>query len=166
DPFGNIDTGYTGTVTFTSSDPLAGLPAPFTFGPGDAGVHVFSGTLTTAGNQTLLVSDSVHAARVSEAVTPVLTISGPPPVEAQQPYTLTLSSTPLGGVTITGWTITWGDGTTTTVAGNPSTVSHLYVDPPNSEEISATATTSQFGTVAAANVVDILVLVPQITPAK
>src|SRR5258708_38936405 len=34
DAFGNIDTNYAGTVTITSSDPAAVLPAPATLPPG------------------------------------------------------------------------------------------------------------------------------------
>src|SRR5205814_294217 len=44
DKAGNVATGYTGTVHFTSTDAQAGLPADFTFtsGPGsDNGVHAF-----------------------------------------------------------------------------------------------------------------------------
>ena len=39
DAYGNIASGYLGTVAFTSSDPLAVLPASYTFTAGDAGVH-------------------------------------------------------------------------------------------------------------------------------
>ena len=35
DPYGNIATSYTGTVTFTSTDTQAVLPADYTFLPGD-----------------------------------------------------------------------------------------------------------------------------------
>jgi uncharacterized repeat protein (TIGR01451 family) len=49
---------YTDTVHFTSSDPLAVLPADFTFAAGDAGVHTFSFTLNTPGNQTITVADT------------------------------------------------------------------------------------------------------------
>ena len=43
DAYGNMATGYTGTVHFTSSDGQAVLPANYTFIAGDAGVHTFSG---------------------------------------------------------------------------------------------------------------------------
>ena len=42
DPFGNVATGYTGTVHFTSSDAAATLPANYTFTGGDAGHHTSS----------------------------------------------------------------------------------------------------------------------------
>ena len=61
----NVDTGYTGTVHFTSSDGAATLPFTnytFTTGIGmDNGVHTFSATLKTAGNQTITATDTVTA---------------------------------------------------------------------------------------------------------
>ena len=59
DAYGNTATGYTGTVHFTSSDGQAVLPANYTFVSGDAGVHTFSVTLKTAGNQTVTATDTV-----------------------------------------------------------------------------------------------------------
>ena len=41
DAYGNMATGYTGTVHFTSSDGQAVLPANYTFVAGDAGIHTF-----------------------------------------------------------------------------------------------------------------------------
>ncbi|MCA8994611.1 MAG: VCBS repeat-containing protein [Planctomycetaceae bacterium] len=58
DSNGDIITGYTGTVFFSSSDQQAGLPASYTFTAADAGTHVFSVVLKTAGNQSLTVTDS------------------------------------------------------------------------------------------------------------
>jgi hypothetical protein len=51
DASGNVDTGYTGTVHFTGTDPQAVLPEAYTFTATDAGVHSFPGgaTLYTAG---------------------------------------------------------------------------------------------------------------------
>lgn len=51
------DTSYTGTVSFSSSDPLATLPASYTFVTGDQGVKAFSVVLRTPGNQAVTVSD-------------------------------------------------------------------------------------------------------------
>ena len=48
-PNGTVDTGYTGTIHFTSSDPQAVLPANVTFSPANAGVATVSVTLKTAG---------------------------------------------------------------------------------------------------------------------
>jgi hypothetical protein len=61
DAYGNIDTNYAGTITFTSSDtnPNVVLPPDYTFQPGDAGQVTFSAgaTLITPGPQTLTVTD-------------------------------------------------------------------------------------------------------------
>src|SRR6202043_3006716 len=57
DPYGNVATGYTGTVHFTSSDAQAALPANYTFGAGDAGVHTFNIVLKTSGTQSLTAAD-------------------------------------------------------------------------------------------------------------
>jgi hypothetical protein len=59
DVYGNIVTGYTGTVAFTSSDPLAVLPGNYTFTVADAGMHTFTVTLKTVGTQTITATDSV-----------------------------------------------------------------------------------------------------------
>jgi uncharacterized delta-60 repeat protein len=58
DPYGNVATGYAGTVHFTSSDPLAALPADYTFTAADNGVHTFSATLNTTGTQSLTATDT------------------------------------------------------------------------------------------------------------
>ena len=60
---GATDTGYLGTVHFTSSDVQAGLPANYTFTTGtgsgyDNGVHVFTVTLKTAGSQSITATDT------------------------------------------------------------------------------------------------------------
>jgi hypothetical protein len=66
DLYGNVDTSYQGTVTFstTDADPAVVLPADYTFTTGDGGdngMHSFSGgvTLITVGDQTLTVTDTV-----------------------------------------------------------------------------------------------------------
>ncbi len=58
DPYGNVATGYTGTVHFASSDAAATLPANYTFKSTDAGSHAFSVTFATAGSQSVTVSDT------------------------------------------------------------------------------------------------------------
>ena len=59
-PAGAVATTYTGTVHFTSTSALAGLPADYTFVSGDNGVHVFTGvTLNTLGLQSITATDTV-----------------------------------------------------------------------------------------------------------
>ncbi len=59
DGYGNIVTGYTGTVQFTSSDNQAVLPPDYPFTAADNGSHTFSVALKTAGSQTVIVRDGV-----------------------------------------------------------------------------------------------------------
>ena len=61
DPYGNVATGYTGTVHFSSSDPLASLPADYTFTAADLGAHAFSATLNTVGAESLTATDTLTA---------------------------------------------------------------------------------------------------------
>lgn|GEM_PF-3551745 len=51
------NTGYTGTVTFTSSDGAAGLPSNYTFVPADLGTKIFNVTFNTGGTQSVTASD-------------------------------------------------------------------------------------------------------------
>jgi hypothetical protein len=62
DASGNRFPGYRGTVHFSSSDGLAGLPSDYTFTAADAGTHTFWVTLQTTGNQTITARDTVAAA--------------------------------------------------------------------------------------------------------
>jgi hypothetical protein len=58
DAYGNVATGYAGTVRFTSSDTTAGLPANYTFTAQDQGLHSFrSLTLNALGTQSLTATD-------------------------------------------------------------------------------------------------------------
>jgi len=86
DAYGNMATGYTGTVHFTSSDGQASLPADYTFTATDAGIHTFSATLKTAGTQSLKASDKASAGitgtqgniTVNPAAAATFTVSGYP----------------------------------------------------------------------------------------
>jgi hypothetical protein len=60
DALGNVATGYTGTVHFSSSDMTAALPADYTFTAADAGAHTFSVTLGLPPSQTISVADTVN----------------------------------------------------------------------------------------------------------
>jgi hypothetical protein len=59
DAFGNVATGYTGTVRFASSDDEAGLPADYTFTAADAGTRTFQLTFERLGHQSLTVADTL-----------------------------------------------------------------------------------------------------------
>jgi len=73
DVYGNIVTGYVGTIHFTSSDNKAKLPANYTFKAGDDGVHTFTGlVLKKAGNQTITSTDTKSSAITGKTVVDVL----------------------------------------------------------------------------------------------
>jgi hypothetical protein len=57
DAFGNVATGYTGTIHFSSTDGAASLPADFTFLPGNQGREQFDVILRTAGSREVRVED-------------------------------------------------------------------------------------------------------------
>jgi hypothetical protein len=60
DAYGNVVTGYTGTVHFVSSDNRATLPANYTFTAADKGVHTFVGlVLRKRGKQTITITDKL-----------------------------------------------------------------------------------------------------------
>jgi hypothetical protein len=63
DACGNVATGYTGTIHFTSSDSAAVLPADYTFTGTDAGSHKFTNgvTLKTTGGQSVTATDTSHS---------------------------------------------------------------------------------------------------------
>ena len=83
DEFGNVATGYTGTVSFTSTDSEAVLPDDYTFIGGDNGHHTFTDgvTLKTAGEQTVTATDgsltnSQSGITVNSAAAVSMTIGG------------------------------------------------------------------------------------------
>ena len=79
-------------------------------------------------------------------VDPSLTIGGQASVAEGSEYTLTLSASDVGADTISQWNIDWGDGTNEIVNGNPSEVTHTYLDDSeNAYIISATATDEDGG---------------------
>src|SRR5262249_6691476 len=99
-------------------------------------------------------------------VAPTLTLSGTATVNENSTYTLNLAHTDPGTDTISKWTITWGDGSTQTVTGNPSSVTHKFFTRTgagvSAYTISATAT-DEDGTFTAAKTVG--VTVTHVTPA-
>ena len=62
DNFGNVITGYVGTVHFTSTDSHAVLPVDYTFTSADQGRHTFQVTFDTTGTQSVSVTDTANGA--------------------------------------------------------------------------------------------------------
>lgn len=75
----NVMTNYVGTVHFTSTDGAATLPADYTFVPGDAGVHTFTGGLImgTDGSQTVTATDTADATVTGSKTITVLPARAP-----------------------------------------------------------------------------------------
>ena len=68
DAYGNVATGYAGTVAITSSDPAATLPASFMYSSSSSdGTHVFSITFATAGTQSVTATDSADGFTVTQS---------------------------------------------------------------------------------------------------
>jgi hypothetical protein len=111
DAYGNIATGYAGTLDFTSSDAKAVLSANYTFMTGDAGKHTFSGTLKTAGNQSITTADTVSASlqgtdagiTVKAAAASKFVLSGPSSVMPGAPFSLTVTVEDAYGNIVTGY---------------------------------------------------------------
>jgi ELWxxDGT repeat protein len=62
DAYGNVVTGYLGTVHFSSTDGTAVLPANYTFSATDQGVHTFTGlVLHRKGQQKVTVTDTLNS---------------------------------------------------------------------------------------------------------
>jgi len=62
DAYGNVATGYTGTVHFNSTDSTAKLPANYTFTASDKGAHTFTGLkLKTKGKQLITATDTLSS---------------------------------------------------------------------------------------------------------
>jgi uncharacterized repeat protein (TIGR01451 family) len=111
DVYGNPRRDYEGTVHLTSTDPSAVLPADYTYVFDDAGVHVFSVTLNTAGMQAVTATDtvatSVTGTQAGISVTQVpasLGVVGPAsPRTAGTGGSLTVTARDAGGATIAGY---------------------------------------------------------------
>jgi plastocyanin len=115
DNFLNLVTGFQGTVQFSSSDPAAVLPAPYTFVLADAGIHTFTNGFTLnnvgaglGGMQTITVVAGAASGTTPIFVAPVQTTTvltvAPDQSVFRQTVTLTATVTsqfgalPVGGV--------------------------------------------------------------------
>ncbi|NOK10547.1 lamin tail domain-containing protein [Corallococcus exercitus] len=101
DMYSNTVTTYTGTVTMTSSDAAATLPAPHTFTASDAGKFKFQGiTFRTAGPQFLMLKDSAGAFSSTFPRVNVSAAAASKLVFTQQPATPVSTRASLGTVKV------------------------------------------------------------------
>jgi len=99
DSFQNIVPDYAGTVQFSTSDPIATLPANYTFNPGaDNGTHSFNATLRRAGQQSITLTDAANSlqATLNLTVVPgplsILAMNGASGVVAGTPYNFSVTA--------------------------------------------------------------------------
>jgi len=112
---GATATLYAGKIHFTSTDPMAVLPADYTFTSADQGVHVFTNgvVLKTAGTQSVTATDTKTATIkgsqtgivVNALPVSVLSVSGlTTPRTAGTAGTVTVKATDSFGNTVTSYT--------------------------------------------------------------
>ncbi len=136
DRYGNVASGYRGTVHFTSSDARAVLPANYTFTAADAGVHAFSATLKTAGTQSLTATDTTTASltgteggiTVKPAAASKFLISAPSSVHAGVAFALTLTVEDAYGNVVTGYAGTGHVSSTDSTATLPKNYTFTAAD--------------------------------------
>jgi hypothetical protein len=171
----SVNKGALYTLSLSSSDAGADTIGQWTINWGDGSAaqvvtgnptsvtHTFSdGPATRTISATATDEDGTFnaAGTVSVAVNsfaPTLSISGPTGINEGSLYTLSLSSFGSGASAISGWTITWGDGSAAqVVTANPTSVTHTFADGLATRTISATATDGTT-TVSAGNTVNVTV---------
>jgi fibronectin type 3 domain-containing protein len=111
DAYGNVTPGYTGTVSFSSSDPPAALPADYTFVRANHGSHRFSATLKTAGLQSITASDTANGSitgtqsgiTISPAAVTHLLVTAPASVKPGVAFSITVTALDAYGNTVTGY---------------------------------------------------------------
>ncbi|MGI8856212.1 MAG: IPT/TIG domain-containing protein [Thermomicrobiales bacterium] len=144
DSGGNTATSYTGTVSFSTTNTTATLPADYTFIAGDQGVHTFSASLLNVGTgrgitATDTVTSSITGSQSGIAVTPALTGISPlgGPQAGGTLLTITgigltgATNVSLGGSACTGILVNGGGTslTCTTTAHAPGTVDVAVTTP-------------------------------------
>ncbi|MBC7194322.1 MAG: hypothetical protein H5U37_01495, partial [Caldisericia bacterium] len=120
DQWDNTVTTYTGTIHFTSTDPLASLPPDYTFVAGDQGTKTFGTliTMNTVGVHTITVTDTSNPSikgTSSQFTIASQTINhfdfeiiGPQTIN--NPFNITIYAKDINGYIVSAWdnTDTWG----------------------------------------------------------
>jgi uncharacterized delta-60 repeat protein len=130
------------TLALARTDPGADTLTHWTINWGDgtqstapggasSAVHRFADNGAYTITATATDEDGTHAAVAGKAVqvsnvAPMLNVGGGRSQFVGSPYTLTLASTDRGTDTISSWTVNWGDGTQSTLAGSATSAQHLY----------------------------------------
>lgn len=146
--FSDIDYGesgrtYSATVDYgdgSGSQPLALSGNTFSLN------HVYwqvtpQGTpdkVTVTINKTEGTQNTSNSGQTPVSVTPVNVVS-PTLSQDGSTYTVTLSAGSISGQTINAWTVTWGDGVSTSASGTTSQVNHTYTGSPAGKIITVVA---------------------------
>jgi hypothetical protein len=107
DASGQVNPTFTGTITFASTDPLASLPATYTFTSADQGVHTFIVTLKSAGVQSIGAVEATASpaiVSVAPAAASAFVISGPSSVGSGTAFSITVTAVDAYGNVATGYT--------------------------------------------------------------
>lgn len=99
-------------------------------------VEVTDGNVTDTSSMTLTVANTF----------PTISLSGDATVDEGVLYTLNLDVVDPGDDLVSSWTINWGDGTVSTIVGNPTSATHVYDTPGLTYDITASVTQSDDGT--------------------
>jgi hypothetical protein len=175
DPFGNTVLTYLGTVSFTSSDAVASLPASYTFVAADKGVHTMKGViLRTAGNDAIQAADTVNSAltgsavvKVSPAAVSSLRLTAPSQVQAGAAFSITVTAVDQFGNTVPSYqatvSFTSSDGAATLPANYPFVAadkgSHVFQNGAvlrTSGRQTITVTDAALGSISGSVVVDVI----------
>jgi hypothetical protein len=93
-------TNYAGTVHFSSSDSIAGLPSDYPFTSTDAGSHTFTVTLKTAGNDTVTAADKANGSINGNATVAVSPAAANKLAFGQQPGNTVIATSISPAVTV------------------------------------------------------------------
>ncbi|HEX3224465.1 MAG TPA: invasin domain 3-containing protein [Gaiellaceae bacterium] len=114
DAYGNVATGYAGTVHLTGGGTSPTLPSDYTFIGGDSGMHTFTNgvTLTQSGSRTVTATDTVTGSitgtsgtiAVSPAGASTLAVTAPASATAGTAFSVTVTAKDAYGNTATGYT--------------------------------------------------------------
>lgn len=137
DAYGNVATGYAGTVSLNSGGPHSGLPSSYTFAASDKGTHTFSAALDTAGDQSITATDTAapgltateSSIMVKAAAAQTLAVTGYPAVDmAGVAGNVTVAAYDAYGNVATGYTGTISFSSSDAHALEPSAFSFVAAD--------------------------------------
>ena len=157
DAYGNVATGYVGTVLLTSTDPLAVLPSSYTFTTTDAGSHQFTVALATAGTQSITATDMANSS-VAGSETGI-TVRAIPQITWNAPASI-VYGTPLGPAELDASANVAGTFTFTPAAGSilnaggGQTLSVAFT-PQNSIDYTTTSATTTIAVTKATPILDV-----------